>query len=262
MNKQLQKFDLSQNLAVVTGGARGIGRDVALGLARAGADIVIADILKEEAKSTREKVEEVGRECDFFKVDISENVDIKNFADDLRKKYESVDILVNAAGVIFREKAEEVTEENWDKTLKVNLKGLFFCCQEIGKIMIEQGGGKIINISSIQGEEVLPTRAPYAASKGGVKQVTKSLAVEWAQHNINVNAIAPAFIRTPMVEKVLEEEPWGSTIIKNTPMRRVGETEEVADAVHFLATEASSFITGHVMLVDGGWTAGDFVEGI
>ncbi len=262
MGDKINKFDLTDTTAVVTGGARGIGYSVACTLARAGSDIVIVDILEEEGEKAAEEIKNIGRDSIFIKTDITKNKEVIEMAEKVKEEFGSVDILTNAAGIIFREKAEDVKEEHWNKTIDVNLKGLFFCCQEIGKMMIEEEKGKIINISSIQGEEVLPTRASYAASKGGVKQVTKSLAVEWAKYNINVNAIAPAFIRTPMVEKVLQEEPWGSTIINNTPMRRVGETEEVADVVHFLASEAASYITGHVLLVDGGWTAGDYVEGI
>ncbi len=260
--KNTDKLDLTGKTAIVTGGSRGIGKKTAADLAEAGANIVIVDILEEKGKEAAEEIKEIGTETLFCKTDITKVDEIEAMVSEVKNKFEKIDILVNAAGINVRSRPEDVKEEDWDKILDVNLKGLFFCCQKVGEVMIEQEYGKIVNISSIQGEEVLPLRASYAASKGGVKQVSKSMAVEWAKYNINVNVVAPAFVRTPMVEKVLADDTWGDVIINKTPMRRPCEPQEVADTILFLVSDMASYITGHTLLIDGGWTAGYAVDGV
>jgi 2-deoxy-D-gluconate 3-dehydrogenase len=175
-------------------------------------------------------------------------------------RFHQIDILVNSAGINIWSDAEHVTEDDWDKILDTNLKGVFFCCQTVGRVMIKQKYGKIVNIGSLQAEQGLPLRSAYIASKGGIKQISKALAIEWAKYNININVVAPAFVRTPMVEKILEDKIWRDVVMYNTPLRRVCEPEEVAYAVLFLVSDAANYITGHTLILDGGWTAGFALE--
>ena len=175
--------------------------------------------------------------------------------DKTMKTFGHIDILVNNAGVNRPQWALDVTEENWDLVMNTNLKALFFCAQTVGRVMIKQKKGKIINISSDAGSVGLLRRAAYCASKGGVNLLTKVLALEWAQYNINVNAIAPAFIKTPLTEPMFEEKGFREYVLGNTPLGRVGEPKDVSGALVFLASEASNYMTGSVMLIDGGWTA-------
>lgn len=171
------------------------------------------------------------------------------------KAFGHIDILVNNAGVNITQWAVDVTEEAWDRVLDTNLKALFFCAQTVGKVMIRQKKGKIINVSSQTGTVAIPQRAAYCSSKGGVNQLTKLLAIEWAQYNINVNAIAPTFIETPFTKPMFEKEGFREYVLGNIPLGRVGTPDDVTGAVIYLASEASNMVTGHILLVDGGWTA-------
>ena len=167
------------------------------------------------------------------------------------KAFGRIDILVNNAGINRPQPAEDVTEDNWDQVMNTNLKGLFFCAQAVGRVMISQKKGKIINISSDAGTVGIPGRAAYCASKGGVNLVTKVLAIEWAQHHINVNAIAPAFIETPLTEPMLKDPAFNKYVLENTPLGRVGKPKDVSSAAVFLAAKASDYMTGHILLIDG-----------
>lgn len=248
-------FGLDGKVAVVTGAARGIGRHTALTLAKHGADVVGWDLILEELEPVAAQIDKFGRRSKAQRVNITNIPEIYAAAEAIQKDFGQVDILVNCAGLNRPQWAEDVTEENWDLIMNTNIKGLFFCCQALGKIMINQKKGKIINLSSDAGVVGLLKRAAYCSSKGGVTQLTKVLAIEWAKHNINVNAIGPSFIATPFTEPMLKDPETYEYVMQNTPLKCVGKTVDVAAAVLYLAAPASDYVTGHTLMVDGGWTA-------
>ncbi len=254
-NDTAAKLDLSGKVAIVTGASRGIGFATAMTLAKAGADIVVVNRRVENGEKAAEDIRALGRRALVVPTDVSKVSAINGMVEKAINIFGKIDILVNAVGIVIRDKAEEVKEKDYDKLLSVNLKGTFFCCQSVGKRMIKQGGGKIVNFGALQNEVVLPLRSVYATTKGGIKVLTKSLAIEWAEYHINVNLISPAYVRTEAVEKVLQDKKWYNMIIDNTPLRRIAEPEEIADAVLFLVSDAASYITGHNLIIDGGWTA-------
>jgi 2-deoxy-D-gluconate 3-dehydrogenase len=188
-------------------------------------------------------------------VDITKVSETRTMVEKATKEYGRLDILVNNAGINIPQKAEEVTEEAWDMVHGINLRGLFFCAQAVGKVMIQQGGGKIINVSSQAGSVGIPLRAAYCSSKGGVNLLTKVLALEWAAHNITVNAIAPTFIEGPFTKPMFEDETFRNYVLGRIPLGRIGQPEDVVGGVIYLASRAADLVTGHVLLVDGGWTA-------
>ena len=199
------EFDLSEKIAVVTGAGRGLGHDISLALARYGAHVVACSRTESELETVAEKIKAMGRQAIPVPMDVSDIRSIRPMVDRAVEAFGRIDILVNNAGINRPQPAEDVTEDNWDQVMNTNLKGLFFCAQAVGRVMISQKKGKIINISSDAGTVGIPGRAAYCASKGGVNLVTKVLAIEWAQHHINVNAIAPAFIETPLTEPMLKD---------------------------------------------------------
>jgi len=249
------EFDLSEKIAVVTGAGRGLGHDISLALARYGAHVVACSRTESELEAVAKKIQAMGRQAIPVSMDVSDIHSIRPMVDRAVKAFGRIDILVNNAGINRPQRAEDVTEDNWDQVMNTNLKGLFFCAQAVGQVMISQKMGKIINISSDAGTVGIPGRAAYCASKGGVNLVTKVLAIEWAQHHINVNAIAPAFIETPLTEPMLKDPAFNQYVLENTPLGRVGKPKDVSSAAVFLASKASDYMTGHIMLIDGGWTA-------
>jgi NAD(P)-dependent dehydrogenase (short-subunit alcohol dehydrogenase family) len=254
-NQTYDEFDLSEKTAIVTGAGRGIGYHIALSLAKYGADVVVCSRTASELDKVAEEISQMGRQALVYPLDITNIKEFDPLVDNVVGKFGHIDILVNNAGVNHQEWAENFTEENWDLILTTNLKGLFFLSQAVGRIMIQQKKGKIINISSDAGTVGLPRRAAYCASKGGVNLLTKNLAIEWAKYNINVNAVSPAFVETPLTAPMFKEQGFMDWIMDNTPLGRVGQPNEVAGAVVFLASKISNYITGHVLLIDGGWTA-------
>ena len=249
------EFDLSEKIAVVTGAGRGLGLDISLALARYGAHVVACSRTESELETVAEKINAMGRQAITVPMDVSHIRSIRIMVDHAVEAFGRIDILVNNAGINRPQRAEDVTEDNWDQVMNTNLKGLFFCAQAVGRVMISQKKGKIINISSDAGTVGIPGRAAYCASKGGGNLVTKVLAIEWAQYHINVNAIAPAFIETPLTEPMLKDPAFNKYVLENTPLGRVGKPKDVSSAVVFLASEASDYMTGHILLIDGGWTA-------
>jgi len=245
-------FDLTNKVAIVTGSARGLGRAMALGLAKYGANIVIADLRFSEASETKKEVESLGRESLAIKVDVTKSDSINEMVEKTLEEFDKIDILVCSAGVSVRKPALEITEEDWDRVIDINLKGTFLCDQAVGREMKKKGRGKIINIASVSGQLGHPNRSPYTASKGGVVLLTKALAVEWARYNINVNAIGPGFFRTPLTEDYLSNEKIYNEIISKIPMGRPGEVEDLIGPAVFLASDASNYITGHTLFVEGG----------
>jgi 2-deoxy-D-gluconate 3-dehydrogenase len=249
------EFDLSGKVAIVTGAGRGIGYAIALALAKYGADLVICSRTPSELEQTKEEIEKLDRRVLVQRMDITKIPEIHSMVEESVKAFAHIDILINNAGVNVPQWALDVTEDAWDRVIDTNLKSLFFCSQAVGKVMIQQRKGKIINISSQTGTVGIPQRAAYSSSKGGVNQLTKVLAIEWAPYNINVNAIAPTFIETPFTKPMFEKEGFREYVLKNILLGRVGQPEDVVGAVIYLASEASNLVTGHVLLVDGGWTA-------
>jgi 2-deoxy-D-gluconate 3-dehydrogenase len=255
MKEVPSEFDLSGKVAVVTGAGRGVGYHIALALAKYGADLVICSRTVSELEKAKAEVEKLGRKVLIQRVDVTKIPEIDSMVEESVKAFGHIDILVNNAGVNVPQWAVDVTEEAWDKVVDTNLKGLFFCAQAVGKVMIEQKRGKIINVSSQSGSVGLLQRAVYCSSKGGVNLLTKVLAIEWARYNINVNAIAPTFLETPFTKPMFEKEGFREYVLGNIPLGRVGRPEDVIGAVIYLASEASNLVTGHVLLIDGGWTA-------
>jgi 2-deoxy-D-gluconate 3-dehydrogenase len=248
------EFDLSGKVALVTGAARGLGREYALALARYGADVVGCDILP-EVKDIKPEIERLGRRALVHQADICKIPEIHAMVNESVSVFGHIDILVNNAGINIPQWAVDVTEEAWDRVINLNLKGLFFCCQAVGKVMIRQKKGKIINISSTMGSVGLERRSAYSSSKAGVNLLTKVMAIEWAPYNINVNAIAPTFVETPLTKPMFEEKGFRDSVLGKIPMGRIAQPKDVTGAVIYLASEASNMVTGHVLLIDGGWTA-------
>ncbi len=249
------EFDLTGKVAIVTGAGRGIGYHISLALARYGADLVICSRTFSELEKVKGEIEKLGRRVLIQQMDVTKIPEIYAMVKQSMKVFGHIDILINNAGVNITQWAVDVTEEAWDRVVDTNLKALFFCAQAVGKVMIQQKKGKIINISSQTGTVAIPQRAAYCSSKGGVNQLTKLLAIEWAQYNINVKAIAPTFIETPFSKPMFEKEGFREYVLGNIPLGRVGQPEDVTGAVIYLASEASNMVTGHILLVDGGWTA-------
>lgn len=247
--------DLSGKAAIVTGGSKGIGFGMAQALANAGADIVIVSRNLAEGEAAAEVIQAMGRKAIAVSCDVTVPAAVDSMVEKAVAAFGKIDILLNNAGMNIRKPVVDLAEEDWDRVLDTNLKGIFLVAQRVGKEMIKQKSGKVINIASILGLIGLPMLGPYAASKGGIVQLTKVLALEWAQYNINVNAIAPAYIRTPMTETWLADKERLNPILAATPLGRLGSVEDLAGPVVFLASDMASYITGHTLVVDGGWVA-------
>ncbi|MCJ7642158.1 MAG: 3-oxoacyl-[acyl-carrier-protein] reductase [Desulfobacterales bacterium] len=243
-------MELNGKVALVTGGAQGIGKAVALMLAHHGADVIVADVNLEKAQETAKEVEATGRGAMAVKVDITRLNDVEQMVESAIARFGKVDILINNAGIARDKLILRMTEEDWDAVLDVNLKGTFHCTKTVIKHMSKQRSGKIVNIASVVGEMGNAGQANYSASKAGVIGLTKTIAREFAQRGINVNAIAPGYIQTPMTDVLPDKAK--EELKRMIPMERLGQPEDVAHAVLFLVSEASSYITGQVLNVNGG----------
>jgi NAD(P)-dependent dehydrogenase (short-subunit alcohol dehydrogenase family) len=249
-------FDLNGQVALVTGAARGLGRAISIALAHAGADVALGFRDVSAHGGLPGEIEALGRRALPLQMDVARMDQIFRAVDDTVRHFGRLDILVNNAGIAPGNLAENVREEDYDLTLSVNLKGLFFACQAAGRVMIRQRGGRIINMSSQAGFAALPEESIYCMTKAGIVHLTSCLAVEWGKHNINVNAVAPTFIHTPGTEEALADPVFRADVVERiAALHRIGEPMEVAGAVVFLASPAASLITGHTMVIDGGWTA-------
>ena len=249
------KLDLSGRSAVVVGGTSGIGRAIALGLAEAGADVVCSSRRREQVDATAAEIEAIGRRTIRATSDVADRESLENLLTETKAELGKVDILVNSAGITKRSATLDLDEDDWSSILETNLTGTLRACQVFGRHMLENGYGRIINIASLSSFVSLFEVAAYSASKAAVASLTKSLAVEWAKYGVNVNAIAPGVFRTALNQKLLDESPRGQEFLARTPMGRFGNVEELAGAAVFLASEAASFVTGEVLVVDGGFLA-------
>lgn len=245
-----------EQVAVVTGAAGGFGKEIALTLAQSGMKIAVMDKNVSGAEKLAENILDLGYEAAAFETDVSSVKSLRDSFNKIIDKFGRIDVLVNNAGIALSKPAIEVTEEEWVKILDINLKAAFFASQFAGREMIKNGGGNIVNIASINAIVAENNTAVYSLSKTGLVSLTRSLAREWAKYNIRVNAIAPGYAKTPLTETLLENEEIHQTILKRIPMRRFCTTRDVAQGVSFLVSEASAFITGHVLVLDGGQTTG------
>ena len=255
MNNDFPKFDLQGQVALVTGAARGIGNACALALAHAGADVALGLRDVQTGGELANEIEAMGRRALCLQMDVTRLDQIQLAVDTAVEHFGRLDILVNNAGLGPSNLAENVREEDFDLTLAVNVKGTFFVSQSVGKVMIRQKYGRIINLSSQAGFVALPTESVYCLTKAAISHLTKCLAVEWGQYNITVNAVAPTFINTPGTAEALQDATFRADVLSRIALGRIGEPMEVASAVVFLASPAASLITGDTLLIDGGWTA-------
>lgn len=256
MAEDFPRFDLKGDVALVTGAARGLGRSICLALAHAGADVALGLRDITTGGELAQEIAAMGRRVLPLQMDMAHMDQISRAVDDTVKHFGRIDILVNNVGLSPESLAENVQEEVFDLVLRVNVKGTFFASQAAGRVMIRQKRGCIINMSSQAGFIALPTESVYCMTKAAIAHLTKCLAVEWGKYNIRVNAVAPTFIRTPGTESVLQDPAAKSKVIESiAALHRIGEPMDVAGAVVFFASPAASLITGHTMLIDGGWTA-------
>jgi NAD(P)-dependent dehydrogenase (short-subunit alcohol dehydrogenase family) len=248
------RFDLDGQVALVTGAARGIGRACAIALAQAGADIALGLREVKTGGELAATIRGLGRRALPLQLDVTRHDQIESAVAAAVEHFGRIDILVNNAGIGPPNAAEHVTEADFDHTVAVNLKGTFFVSQEVGRVMIKQKSGRIIMLSSQAGFVALPTEAVYGLTKAGIAHLTKCLALEWGRHGINVNGVAPTFVRTPGTVKWLEDDNFRRELLAKLPVGRVGEPVDVAGAVVFLASPAAAMVTGATLLIDGGYT--------
>lgn len=244
-------FSLREKIAVVTGAGQGLGLAIARALQAAGAHVVVTELNEETGQAA---AEEIGTE--FLQLDVTDSSSVREMVEAVRERHGRLDVMVNSAGIAAHVPAEEMSDEEWRSIISVNLDGVFWCCREAGKMMLEQGSGAIVNIGSMSG--IISNRpqaqAHYNASKAAVIMLTKSLAGEWATRGVRVNAVSPGYIATPLVQEDLEDPDLGEIWLSSTPMGRAAQPEEIAPAVVYLASDASSFATGSNLVVDGGYT--------
>ena len=251
----LAHFDLSGKVALVTGGTRGLGEVAALALAKAGADIAVCGRNKDDLKRVSSAVTKTGKSAEGVYLDVTSAESVRDGVERILQHFGKIDILVNNAGVNHRVPVLEYDEDAWDMVINTNLRGYFLVAKAVVPQMIEHGYGKVINMSSILGTVALPNQLAYAASKGGVDQMTKVMAVEWAKQGVRVNAIGPTYFETDLVVQIRNDPERYNFINARTPMGRWGYLNELEGIVIFLAAPASDFITGQTIYIDGGWTS-------
>ena len=245
-------FSLDGRVAIVTGGSRGIGFEIAKAMHDSGAQIIIADRLREDGEAAAAALG-----AEFVETDVTDSESVRRLAEQTVARHGRIDILANIAGIALNTPSEETTYQDWRRVMSVNLDGVFFCCREVGKTMLKQGQGVIVNMASMSG--IISNRpqpqSAYNASKAGVILLTKSLAGEWAGRGVRVNSIAPGYVGTPMTKLGLDTPEWRQAWLESTPMGRLAEPAEIAPLAVFLASDASSFMTGSTVVIDGGYTA-------
>jgi 2-deoxy-D-gluconate 3-dehydrogenase len=247
------RFHLDGRVALVVGGTKGLGQAMALGLAAAGADVCVVGRGPDGLQETSQAITGLGRRGTHFAADVTDEEQVERMVAYVLKVYGRIDVLVNSQGTVALQPIAEFDTETWQRVMDVNLKSLFLCCKHVGRVMLAQGKGKIINISSVRGFQGRAEDAAYAPSKGAVNQLTHSLAIEWGPKGVTVNAIAPTFTRTALAAAILDDPVKRNWVLSRIPMKRVGELEDLFGPVVFLASDASDFVNGHVLPVDGGW---------
>jgi NAD(P)-dependent dehydrogenase (short-subunit alcohol dehydrogenase family) len=250
--KNTELFRLANKTAIVTGGGSGIGRRVGIALAENGVNVAIGDMDRAAANRVVSEIEAKGHQGIAIKVDVTHPEDVHQMVDVVVRRYGRIDILFNNAGIGIRGPAERFSLEDWNRTIAVNLTGMFICAQAVGNVMMKQGGGKIINTSSVSGKLGHPGNVAYAAAKHGLVGMSKVMAVEWAKHHINVNCIGPGLIRTPLTAPSFKNRKRYDELVRQIPMGRFGEPEDLVGAVIFLASDASNYMTGQTIYVEGG----------
>ncbi len=249
-------FQLEGKIAIVTGASRGIGEAIAKGFARAGADLVLVSRNLSALEKVSKEIEGLGRKALPVSADIGNPEEIQKAIEATLKVFPRIDVLLNNAGISpVLKKAEEMTLKQWEEVIRVNLTGTFLFCQAAGKVMIQQRGGKIINLVSVGAVVGFPRQIAYCATKGGILQLTRVLAIEWTRYNIQVNAIGPGYLETELTKGMRESKIISENLLQRTPMGRFGKPEEVVGAAIYLASDASSYVTGQTIFVDGGWLA-------
>lgn len=247
--------DLKNKIAIVTGGAGGLGSEIVLELCKSGVIVIIADKDELKSKKLEEKIKSISQIAESYKLDVRNYDEIRSMCTYIINKYKSIDILVNVAGITIRKFFLDFDEKDFDDVIDINLKGTFLCSKEVCKYMVKTGRGKVINLSSIGGSAALKNSAVYCSSKGGVEQLTRVMAIDLAQYNINVNAIAPCLANTPIAKTVFKDEKTLEWFTSKIPMGRLCQPKDIAYAMLFLASSASDYITGHILAVDGGYLA-------
>lgn len=247
------RFDLTGKVAFVTGGTSGLGRAIAVGMAQAGARVAVGSRDAAKVADAARELSEYGDGHRALQLDVADLASVERVVAQVVERSGGLDILVNAAGVIQKTPSLELSREDWERVLAINLTGTFFCCQAAGRVMKERGGGAIVNIASVAAFRALADVLAYCVSKAGVAMLTQSLANDWARYNIRVNALAPGVFPTPLNRHLVEGTPRGEWFRRQTPMDRFGEAEELVGAAIYLASPAASYTTGHVLVVDGGF---------
>jgi NAD(P)-dependent dehydrogenase (short-subunit alcohol dehydrogenase family) len=247
-------FDLEGKIAVVTGASRGLGKAMAIGLAKAGSDVVVTDVL--DTSETVSEIKKLNRHPLGLEVDVSNKSDVEAMVKNVLEKFGNIDVLVNNAGILRTGNAEILDKKDWDEVIEVNLTGQFLCAQAVGRQMIKQKAGSIINIASIAGLGGYASSVPYSASKAGVILMTKTLAIEWGKYNVRVNAICPGVFATDMTDSYLKDKQFKDMIQNKVPLGRQAKPDELVGTVVYLASKASDYMTGHALVIDGGWTSG------
>jgi NAD(P)-dependent dehydrogenase (short-subunit alcohol dehydrogenase family) len=250
-------FDLDNKTAIITGAGRGIGRAIARTLAHAGANIGVAEFDKEGGQDAVNELETLGVNAHFIQTDVRDSASVSNMVQGFKEHFGSLEVMVNNAGICRNTPSEEVVDEAWLEVINVNLNGVFWCCRAAGQVMLEQGHGSIINIASMSGivANTPQPQSAYNASKAGVILLTRSLASEWAARGVRVNSVSPGYIGTDMTKRGMDTQGWGERWLSLTPMGKLGEPSDVANAVLYLASDGASYCTGTNLVVDGGYTS-------
>jgi len=248
-------FDLTNRVAIVTGAASGLGNAIARGLARYGSAIAACDLQTDGLNQLKNDLEAEGRSCITFETDVTSEDSIKQAISGALEAFGKIDSCFNIAGINCRKPVLDLTLEEFDQVLSVNLKGVLLCAKAAGEVMVRQKRGKMINMASVYGHVAAPNQAAYASSKGALVQLTRVLALEWAPHNVQVNALCPGFFDTPLSRQNQANPQFYQELVNKVPMKRFGIVEEIVGSAIFLASDASNYMTGSSLIIDGGWTA-------
>ncbi|SEH43163.1 2-deoxy-D-gluconate 3-dehydrogenase [Halobacillus karajensis] len=247
--------DLKKKAVIVTGGSKGIGKSIALAFAEHGSKVVIVGRDESSLIEATNELKKLHMDCSYITADLTNVDEITRMIDQAVSRMGALDVLVNNAGINITKPALQINEEDWDQVLDINLKASFFCSQKAAEYMIPKESGKIVNIASQMAFVGYWNRASYCSSKGGIVQLTKALAVEWAEHGVNVNAVAPTFIKTELTEKMFKDKAFAEDVYRRIPLGNLADPQDVAGSVLYLSSNLSKFITGETIKVDGGWTA-------